>query len=207
MRLFIAREAVDHHFALAFPVVNPESTFRERLRAMARSAPFYASWYPSRWVGVLRPSTYAEFGLLARHLRFADRATNRLGRSIFHAMVRFGSRLERRQMVLFRTVDIGADLYAMAAACVRARMLAKRGRIEAIRLADAFCREARRRIRTNFADLHGINDGALYRLSQEVLRGEHAWLESGIVSHTGAPPGTGDAAAGSPRPEPAGVGD
>jgi alkylation response protein AidB-like acyl-CoA dehydrogenase len=182
MRLFIAREAVDHHFALAFPIVNPDSTARERLAGLRKSAPFYATWYPSRWLGALRPAVYAEFGILARHLRFADRATNKLGRALFHAMVRHGAKLERRQMILFRAVDIGAELYAMAAACVRARMLAKRGQVEAERLADVFCREARLRIRRSFASMDGRNDVTHYRLAQEVLRGEHAWLEEGIMT-------------------------
>src|SRR5687767_11412714 len=182
MRLFIAREAVDQHFALAFPIVNPESTMRERLAGLRKSAPFYATWYPSRWLGALRPAVYAEFGKLARHLRFADRATNKLGRALFHAMVRHGPKLERRQMILFRAVDIGAELYAIAAACVRARMLAKRGQMEAERLADVFCRESRGRIRRAFAALDGRNDTAHYRLAQEVLRGEHLWLEEGIMA-------------------------
>jgi alkylation response protein AidB-like acyl-CoA dehydrogenase len=182
MRLFIAREAVDHHFALAFPIVNPDSTMKERLAGLRKSAPFYATWYPSRWLGALRPAVYAEFGKLGRHLRFADRATNKLGRALFHAMVRHGPKLERRQMILFRAVDIGAELYAIAAACVRARMLAQRGQVEAERLADVFCREARLRIRRLFASLDGRNDVAHYRLAPEVLRGEHTWLEAGIMA-------------------------
>ncbi|HZI30224.1 MAG TPA: acyl-CoA dehydrogenase family protein [Gemmatimonadaceae bacterium] len=182
MRLFIAREAVDHHFALAFPIVNPDSTMKERLAGLRKSAPFYATWYPSRWLGALRPAVYAEFGKLGRHLRFADRATNKLGRALFHAMVRHGPKLERRQMILFRAVDIGAELYAIAASCVRARMLAQRGQVEAERLADVFCREARLRIRRLFASLDGRNDVAHYRLAQEVLRGEHTWLEAGIMA-------------------------
>lgn len=181
MRLFIAREAVDQHFSIAFPIVAPGKSMGERLGALAKSAPFYATWYPSRWLSTLKPASYAEFGPLARHLRWADRATNKLGRSLFHAMVRFGPKLERRQMVLFRAVDIGADLYAMAAACVRAQMLAGRGQREAYRLADVFCREARLRIRRNFAALYGRTDGAVYRLAQSVLKGEHVWLEEGIA--------------------------
>ena len=180
--MFIAREAVDQHFALAFPIVNPESTMKQRLAGLKRSAPFYMTWYPSRWLGALRPAVYSEFGILARHLRFADRATNKLGRALFHAMVRHGPKLERRQMILFRAVDIGAELYAIAAACVRARMLAKRGQPEAERLADVFCRESRDRIKRAFASLDGRNDVAHYKLAQEVLRGEHAWLEEGIMS-------------------------
>jgi alkylation response protein AidB-like acyl-CoA dehydrogenase len=192
MRLFIAREAVDHHFDLAFPIVNPDSTMKERLAGLKRSAPFYATWYPSRWLGALRPAVYAEFGKLARHVRFADRATNKLGRALFHAMVRHGPKLERRQMILFRAVDIGAELYAMSAACVRARMLAKRGQMEGERLADVFCRESRSRIKRLFATMDGRNDGAHYRLAQEVLRGEHQWLEEGIIAppSSASPPDT-----------------
>ena len=181
MRLFIAREAVDHHFKLAFPIVAPESSMQQRLSALSKSTPFYLTWYPARWLATVRPRGYGEFGRLARHLRFADRATNKLGRAIFHAMVRFGPKLERRQMVLFRAVDIGAELYAMAAACSRAHMLAKKGRREAIALADAFCIEARQRIRQHFQMLFGRHDPALYKVAMQVLGGQHAWLEQGIV--------------------------
>jgi alkylation response protein AidB-like acyl-CoA dehydrogenase len=191
MRLFIAREAVDHHFKLAFPIVAPESTMPQRLSALSKSAPFYATWYPARWLGGLRLRSYGEFGALATHLRFADRATNKLGRAIFHAMVRFGPKLERRQMVLFRAVDIGAELYAIAATCSRAQMLAKQGRREALALADAFCIEARQRIDASFRALFGRSDPALYKVALQVLRGDHAWLEQGIVGLV-PPPDAGE---------------
>jgi hypothetical protein len=87
-------------------------------------------------------------------------------------------------MVLFRAVDIGAELYAMSAACTRAVMLRDSGNARGIELADVFCREARGRIEARFDDLHGKHDAALYRLAMQVLKGEHAWLEQGIVSAT-----------------------
>jgi alkylation response protein AidB-like acyl-CoA dehydrogenase len=186
MRLFIAREAVDKHFALAFPIVNPDSTMSQRLTALGKSAPFYATWYPERLLSMLKPSGYREFGPLAKHLAFAAKATNRLGRSLFHAMVRFGPKLERRQMVLFRAVDIGAELYAMAAACTRAQMLVKRGQQEAYTLADAFCRLSRERIAQSFRALYGRHDETMYRVAQQVLRGDHTWLERGIIGLTQA---------------------
>src|SRR5438105_7350506 len=187
MRLFIAREAVDYHFKLAFNIVNPESTLKERLSAMTKATPFYLTWYPSRWLNASRLRRYSEFGKLARHVRYVERTTRHLGRSIFHAMVRFGPKLERRQMVLFRAVDIGAELFAMSSACVRAQMLASQGRPEAVRLADAFCIEARDRIKVHFEQLFGKNDPAIYKIAMEVLRGEHAWLEQGIVSSIAHP--------------------
>ncbi len=181
MRLFIAREAVDHHFRMAFDIVKPESTMKERLSAMAKSTPFYLAWYPSRWVNTGRLKSYGEFGKLATHMRYLERTTRHLGRAIFHAMVRYGPKLERKQAVLFRAVDIGAELFAMSAACVRAQMLKARGQEEAVALADTFCRNARLRIDEHFRNLYGPNDENMYRLAMAVLKGEHAWLEQGIA--------------------------
>ena len=96
-------------------------------------------------------------------------------------MVRFGPGLEKRQMVLFRAVDIGGELYAMSAVCSRAQMLAtKHAQPEAIDLADAFCKESRDRVAQLFGALFGPHDTAMYRLATQVLDGKHAWLEKGI---------------------------
>jgi alkylation response protein AidB-like acyl-CoA dehydrogenase len=187
MRLFIAREAVDWHFRTAFDVVNPEATRKERLAALARSARFYPKWYTTRWLGGFK--SYSEFGALAPHLRYIERTTRKLGRAIFHAMVRLGPKLEQRQMVLFRAVDIGAELFAMSAVCSRAQMLAGRGSSNAVDLANVFCRESRLRIADHFRTLFGPNDASLYRLSQRVLKGEYEWLEAGIVAMEGSESG------------------
>jgi alkylation response protein AidB-like acyl-CoA dehydrogenase len=201
MRLFIAREAVDHHFKTAFALVDKESSKQEKLSALGRVVKFYPTWYLARWFGRGDlPVAYSDFGKLGRHLRWAERHTRHLGRTLFHAMARFGPKLERRQMVLFRGVDIGADLFAMTAVCVRARMLAEQGNIEATELADLFCREARQRIRTNFQRFYGKNDSAIYRVSQRVLEGKHAWLEQGIVGIMEEAPSPATRAA--PRTEP-----
>jgi alkylation response protein AidB-like acyl-CoA dehydrogenase len=204
MRLFIAREAVDHHFKTAFDVVNPKATGKEKWAALVRSAKFYPTWYTTRWVGNMKG--YGEFGSLAGHIRFIDSTTRKLGRAIFHAMVKLGPKLERRQMVLFRAVDIGAELFAMSAACTRALMLSKTGDANAIDLADLFCRESKLRIGAHFDNLFGVNDAAIYRVSQQVLRGEFEWLERGIIEAPEPAPSGMSAEAESERPEPAIVG-
>lgn len=180
MRLFIAREAVDHHFKLAFPIVDPRSTFEDRVRAAVRAAPFYVTWYPALWIP--RPGGFGEFGRMARHLRFARARARKLARVLFHAMVRYGPKLERKQAVLFRGVEIGAELFAMAATCVYAHDEAQRGNAAALDLADVFCREAARRVEELFREFYGPDDAALYRLSQRVLEGEYEWMEGGIIS-------------------------
>jgi alkylation response protein AidB-like acyl-CoA dehydrogenase len=183
MRLFIAREAVDHHFKTAFALVDKEASKSEKTAAFGRVMRFYPTWYPARWVGRGQiPGAFGEFGKLAGHMRFAERHTRKLGRTIFHAMVKLGPKLERRQLVLFRAVDIGAELFAMTASCVRARMLEKQGNREAATLADLFCRAARVRVRQLFDSFYGDFDGEMYRVAQQVMRGDHAWLETGIIS-------------------------
>ncbi|MCF2435589.1 hypothetical protein LV779_17730 [Streptomyces thinghirensis] len=60
-------------------------------------------------------------------------------------MSRWQGRMETKQGFLGRIVDIGAELFAMSAACVRAEHLRAEGDHgrEAYQLADAFCRQAR----------------------------------------------------------------
>lgn len=183
MRLFIAREAVDQHLSVAGDLVDPRAPAGKRLAAALRAALHYAVWYPTRWVGWGRWPRYSEFGRLATHVRFVERTSRRLARSLFYAMIRYGAGLERRQAVLGRIVDIGADLFVMSATCVRARMLtlATPGDGTPTELADLFCRHARRRIAGNFRGLRSNDDGATYKTARGVLDGRYQWLEGGVL--------------------------
>ncbi len=126
MRLLIAREAVDTHLSVAGSLVDPSLEAPARARAGLRAAGFYARWLPGLLAGPgTKPSSYSEFGRLAGHLRFVERASRHLARSTFSAMARWRQGLEGRQVFLGRLVDIGAELFAMSAACVRAAMLAE----------------------------------------------------------------------------------
>jgi alkylation response protein AidB-like acyl-CoA dehydrogenase len=183
MRLFIAREAVDTHLRVAGALIDPKTTAGEKLRALVRSGLFYATWYPRLWFGLRGRLGYGEFGPLAPHLRFVDRASRKLARTLFHCMVRFGPKLEKRQAVLGRLVEIGAELLAITAACSRAQAMVKsdptsRGPVE---LADLFSRQARRRVEERFAAVFDNDDLAAYAVAQQVLRNEHTWLEQGMV--------------------------
>jgi hypothetical protein len=80
-------------------------------------------------------------------------------------------------MVLFRLVDVGSELFAMAAACARATALARKGQPEAVELADLFCVDARRRVRAIFRRVFDNDDVATYRLAKDVLDGKHTWFE------------------------------
>ena len=183
MRLFIAREAVDTHLKLAGDLIDPKVPMGRKIETLLKSGAYYATWYPKLWLTAGITPRYGEFGPLATHVRYAHRASRRLARTLFHCMIRFGPKLEKRQAVLGRLVEIGAELLAIAATCARAHQMAarepaNRGPIE---LADLFARHARRRIEDRFAHVFDNDDVATYRTAQQALRGEHAWLERGIV--------------------------
>lgn len=143
MHLLIAREAVDAHLSVAGDLIDPDKSLADKGRAAAKAGGFYARWLPKLVAGPGQlPSTYQEFGRLAGHLRYVERTSRKLARSTFYAMSRWQGRMETKQGFLGRIVDIGAELFAMSAACVRAEYLTETGDHgrEAQQLADVFCR-------------------------------------------------------------------
>ncbi len=181
--LFIAREAVDPHMKRGYKLLQPDTPMGEKLAAAAKAGAHYAAWYPSKYIGWSRFPKFGEFGKLSGHMGYVERSSRRLARSIFHAMVRYQAKLERKQMVLFRIVDIGTDLFAMSAAISYAAMLSKKGddTKNAMDLADVFCREARMRIEQNFTNLFTDHDDAAYRLVLGFLKGDFDWAQGELV--------------------------
>jgi len=184
MRLFIAREAVDPHLTVAGALADPGASGGEKLWALVRAAFHYLWWYPSRWIGWGRWPRYAEYGPLAKHLRWMDRTSRKLARTLFYQMVRFGPKLERRQAVLGRLVDIGAELFMMSATLLRAHERVQEAPDDRtpIEVADLFCRRARLRIDEAFRGLRRNEDVRTYRAAQTAMTGGYGWLEEGVVS-------------------------
>jgi len=185
MRLFIAREAVDAHLSAAGDLIEPGVAAGERARAAAKASGFYAKWLPTLVTGQgQRPGAYGEFGPLAEYLRYVERASRKLARATFYGMARWQGRLERKQGFLGRIVDIGAELFAISATCVRAQYDAtsgtERGPV-ALELATVFCAQARRRAEELFAQLWANTDAKDSALARHVLEGRHTWLEEGIL--------------------------
>jgi hypothetical protein len=180
--LFIAREAVDPHMKRAGIMLQKDVALGDKLPAMAKMGVHYAGWYPTLFVPQKRRG-YEEFGKNARHLRYIESTSRRLARGIFHAMGLYQAKLERKQRTLFRIVDIGTDLFAMAASITYANALAKEGteRQNSIDLADHFCREAKLRIEENFDRLFSNHDDYSYKVAVGVLDGEFEWLEGQLV--------------------------
>jgi hypothetical protein len=114
---------------------------------------------------------------LTPHLRYAARTSRRLARTLFHAMVRNGPKLEREQVLLGRFVDIGTELFAITATCLRAERIMQSdatnaGKTDLLHLADYFCHASRLRITEKFRAVRKNTDRAGYRVAQQVLAGD-----------------------------------
>jgi alkylation response protein AidB-like acyl-CoA dehydrogenase len=192
MHLLIAREAVDQHLEVAGDVLLGDNGIVDKAKAGAKAGAFYAKWFPTLTTGDgQKPGAYSEFGSLAKHLRYVERHSRKLARSTFYAMGRYQARLEQKGHLLGRIVDIGAELYAIACACVYADTIAREHperKEQAFELADLFASQARRRADTLFTELWANDDDAQYKTAQKVLEGRYTWFEEDVLDPAGDGP-------------------
>jgi hypothetical protein len=201
MKLLIAREAVDAHLAAAGDLASADASLSDKARAAVGASGFYAKWLPKLVAGAgMDPRSYTEFGRLAKQLRFVERSSRRLARQTFYGMGRWQAKLEHKQAFLGRIVDIGAELFAMAACCSRAEGMlhtAPERAATAYELAEAYCEQARVRVDEYFDQLWRNTDDADRGLTEKVLAGDYTWLEAGVLDQSeGTGPWIADA---SPR--------
>lgn len=185
MRLFIAREALDPHARMIFPLMDPKTSLLKKLKLALNILLFYPVWYLRQWFYV--PGFCRSKGIpgkLRTHVAYVHHKSHKLARDLFHAMMIYRQGLEKKQRLLGRFVNIGSDLFAMAATCSRAAMLTAKnpGDTGAIELADLFCLDARRRINRHFQSIFKNKDQYAYKIARNALEGKYSWLEQGIIS-------------------------
>jgi len=189
MHLFIAREALDFHMKTLVPIADPAASVGLKTKAALAAAVKYAIWYPKLY----RPARpFKDYGFvsgkMSAHMRFVEKTGKRLARMIFRLMLRYQQGLEKKQQLISRVVDIGVELFAMAATCSRAEtmlVIKRRNYEKSVELADLFCKGARKRIERSFEDIAENNDRQSYKVAQGVLEGEYYFLEDGIVKNEG----------------------
>lgn len=188
MHLFIAREAMDPHLKRILPLLSSRTPILAKLGKLVSMSLHYAVWLPKQYVYLPHWKRSKTRGILAGHVAYVDRTSHRLARELFLTMARYQQGLEKRQQILARFVEIGTDLFAMAAACSRAQSLVSRKPEDKspVELADLFCRMAEERVERAFGALDRNDDKMAYRVGRAQLEGRYTWLEEGIVkSETG----------------------
>lgn len=184
MSLFIAREAIDPHLSRAKPLLSGRTSLAEKLKTVSSLLGFYSTWYPKMWMPSVPTGRINELPpVLKDHMLYVQKTSKRLARNILHTMARYQQKLEAKQSILNRVVDIGTDLLVMSAACSYADHLMRKdqAKANAVHLADAFCRDARSRIEQKFRDNTRNHDGTNLKIAKKLLAEEFKWLENDII--------------------------
>jgi len=183
MRLFIAREALDPHLKVGGAIFNTQLPMSERAKAVFTSGKFYAGWYPRQWFSSGAGKIDNLHRDLQKHVDYAARTSKKLARGLFHAMARFGPKLDREQLLLSRFVGIATELFAISATCCFAQYKIDHGGSpdDVLSVANYFCRSAKMRIDNYFAGTRRNVDKRGYQVTQELLAGKHSTLREGIV--------------------------
>jgi alkylation response protein AidB-like acyl-CoA dehydrogenase len=183
MKLFLAREAMDPHLRRLGDLIRKRMPISQMVPKILKLIGHYSIWYPSQYFKSLFSGSYRDLGPLAKHFSFCESTSHTLARNIFFYMVKYQQGLERKQMILGRLMDIGTDLFAMAAVCSYAQSLVEDDpqNKTPFHLADYFCQQARRRINNNFDALADNDDLQANKLAQQVISDDLKWLEEGII--------------------------
>lgn len=187
MHLIMAREALDTHFRLVMPILQPRPGQKvSKGEAMIKAAGFYGTWLPKLFLpdagGHLEAKHLGERN--RRHLAWCAKTSRVLARRLFATMAKYGPKLEREQVILGNFVDIGVELFVMASALSYADHLTAANPADPSpqELADLFCREARRRIDANFRAVKGNFNRSYNRVAGLLMDGKLGWLAEGAMN-------------------------
>jgi hypothetical protein len=160
-------------------LIDPKPTLSTKLSALPKIGWFYLRWYPTLWLAF--GPRVGRYGALAPALRFAARGARRLARSVFHGMLRYGPKLEKKQAFLFRAVDVAMELLVITCTALRAHAESRQNP-SAARLGVRACALSMERVDAALHAMWHNHDDAQYDLAREVLDDRYTWLERGIMN-------------------------
>lgn len=182
MKLFLAREAMDPHLKRLGFLIQGKPSIGTLFTQVPKLMGSYAWWYLKQLFKPWKTKPYKDLGKLAKHFKFIESTAPKLARNIFFYMAKYQKKLEHKQMILSRLIDVGTDLFVMAATCSYAQMLSKKQNNDsAIDLADYFCEMAEKRVEEAFKSLTDNNDRHTNSIAQRIMDKEYKWLEEGII--------------------------
>jgi hypothetical protein len=189
MYLIMGREAMDTHFKLVMPILQPKPNQKEsKLSLLMTAGKFYAKWFPGLYipnsidykVQYLSPANQA-------FLPYIEKATRKLARKLFFTMGKYKEQLEYEQVILANFVDIGVDLFAMASllAFTESKLAENPNDQTPNELAELFCKEAKQRIKQNFRGVNDQHNSDYDSVTSTLMKGGFDWLyNEGIFTDT-----------------------
>ncbi|MFP6582851.1 MAG: acyl-CoA dehydrogenase family protein [Candidatus Hydrogenedentota bacterium] len=189
MYLIMGREAMDTHFKLVMPLLQPKPNQKKsKMELVINAAKFYTRWVPSLFipssqsynVKYLSPSN-------SQHLPYIEKTSRKLAFRLLLTMAKYKEQLEYEQVLLANFVDIGVDLFAMASALAmtESRIAANPNDQTPQEVCDLFCKNARQRIKANFRAVRDHHNSDYDSVTETLMKGGFEWMyDEGIFLDT-----------------------
>ena len=183
LRPFVAREGLNMHLERVGRLFDERTTGVHRLIELQRLLRFYAPWYVSQWKsGRLPPRAEFHHPMVRSKLIFVERASRRLARTIFYAMLLHRQALRDDQGRQNRIEMIGEDLLVIATTALYAEAQAQTAaHPEVWDLVEECFREAKQRVEQDIKGLIRNQDTAVTAVGEKALSGRYPSLISGII--------------------------
>ena len=173
MHLFIAREALDGHLRNAGGLFKKGATLLDKLKIVGKCALIYPTWYLKNLIGPFIWKFEDYSAPLVEHLFWVETKTRKLALTLFHQMLLKGPKLEMRQLILARLVDIGAELAVMALVAARLQTELKSGDAAAanqnIKIMEYFFSSRKRLVDQMFNDIWDNSDDDARRAAEIII--------------------------------------
>jgi alkylation response protein AidB-like acyl-CoA dehydrogenase len=180
MYLIMSREAVDTHFSLVMPIINPKPGQKEsKFSLIKKAAQYYVKWYPSLYFPKMSDFGVRYLSAMNQgQLRYIEKTSRKLARVLFHTMGKYQAKLEFEQVILGNFVEIGVDLFAMAAtlAYAEAKLAENPADQTPQELASLFCKNAKVRIANNFRAVRSNHNHDFDKVTETLMNGELKWI-------------------------------
>lgn len=185
MYLLLAREALDMHLKVGGKLLLPRTPFIEKIATLFKAGFFYATWYPARWINTSYiPFKHFKMGKFAKDYRYVERTAHKLARRLYHALMIHQAKLEKKQLLLSRFINIGIELYVISAVCSYANNLIKqdsKNKKIYLNTAKSYIYSAKKIIKNNFYGINHNSDKLNYKVARTILKDKTDWLEKDIV--------------------------
>ena len=168
MHLFLAREALDWHLSNAGPLFG-KSSLLVKAATVAKCAWVYSRWLPK----ILVPSFFRRFKSfhpwLRPQLRKIDSKSKKLARTLFAQMLLRGPKLEMKQLILARLVDIGTELSVCGLVASRVETELRAGSSQNMLAADYWINTRLKHVDRLFEDVWKNTDADASSLAKEQM--------------------------------------
>ena len=183
LRPFVAREGLNMHLERVGRLSDERATGIHRFIELQRLLRFYARWYMNQWRSSRLPSR-PEFqhSNVRSKLIFVERASRRLARTIFYAMLLHRQALRDDQGRQNRIEMVGEDLLVIATTALYAEAQEQTAaHPEVWELAEECFREAKQRVEQDIKGLIRNQDTVVAAVGEKALGGRYPSLISGII--------------------------